>query len=42
VRGRLAPSIPQPAETLTVQERIDRLRAAVDTFVGRVVEPPAN
>jgi len=40
VRGRLAASGPVVHETLTVEEKVDRLRGNLDAFVGRVLRAP--
>jgi hypothetical protein len=37
VRAQRKPSIPQPSESLTREERIDRLRTKVGTFVDQVL-----
>jgi hypothetical protein len=37
VRARRKPAVPQPAETITTEERITRLRDKVTRFVGQVI-----
>ncbi|KDN16655.1 FBP domain-containing protein [Amycolatopsis rifamycinica] len=39
VRGERKPDVPQPYETLTVEERIARLEEKLHKFVARVLEP---
>jgi hypothetical protein len=38
VRAKRKPSIPQPSESLTQEERIDRLRTKVGVFVDQVLD----
>lgn len=39
VRGRLATSAPAVYETLTVEQRVQRLRGNLDVFLARVLRP---
>ena len=38
VRGELKPDVPQPYETLTLEERLARLEEKLHKFVARVLE----
>ncbi|HWD07337.1 MAG TPA: FBP domain-containing protein [Amycolatopsis sp.] len=38
VRGELKPDVPQPVETLTLEDRVARLEDKVHRFVARIVE----
>ncbi|MEV4596050.1 FBP domain-containing protein [Amycolatopsis sp. NPDC049253] len=39
VRGELKPDVPQPVETLTLDERVARMEDKVRRFVDRILEP---